>query len=168
MVRPRAALNKLQSLIPSLLGDLESRGINKVFDSDHNALKRLRIESCSSTEPTQMHPPGFYLHPNVVTTMVGDGNAVVEFCESFLAGNLGTSKVDKLRRAKAADERHVVIVLTTDELGPHVAVATGELPTRAPNLPHGIEWLWVIAPSSTPMRSIYWSPAGQWSHALIS
>jgi len=26
-------------------------------------LKRLGIESCSSTQPTAMHPPGFFLMP---------------------------------------------------------------------------------------------------------
>jgi hypothetical protein len=161
----------MQPYVPPLLRQLESQGIEKVADSDHGdvrlILKKLGIESCSSTQPTAKHPPGFYLMPNVLTAWVGSGDDVVQFCESFLTDDVGSSKADKLRRAETADERHVVIILTADQLGPHTAVDTGELPTHPPDLPQGVDWLWVIASKSPPVRAVYWSPAGQWSETLV-
>ncbi len=172
LVRPGRSLKRMQSYVPSLLRELESQGIDKVADSGNGdmqvALKRLGIESCSSTQPTTMHPAGFFLMPNILTAWVGNGDDVLQFCESFLADDLGGSKADKLRRAETADERHVVIILTAEQLGPHTAVDTGELPTHSPDLPQGVDWLWVIASKSPPIRAVYWSPAGRWSEAVVA
>jgi hypothetical protein len=171
LVRPGRSVKRMQPHVPSLLRQLESQGIDKVFDSDHSdmrlTLKKLGIESCSSTQPTSMHRPGFYLMPNVLTAWVGNGDDVVQFCQSFLADDVGSAKTDKLRRAETADERHVVIILTADQLGPHAAVDTGELPSHPPDLPQGVGWLWVIASKSPPIRVVYWSPAGRWSESVV-
>ncbi len=91
----------------------------------------------------------------------------MQFCENFLISDSGRPKVDKVRRAEA-DERHVVILLTPDQLGPHTAIDTGELPTHSPDLPKGLDWLWVIASKPPPIRAIYWNPAGHWSEAVVA
>jgi hypothetical protein len=64
-------------------------------------LMKLGIESCSSTLPTDVHNPGFFMMPNVLTAWVGEGDDAVQFCESFLADDLGSSKVAKLRRGES-------------------------------------------------------------------
>ncbi len=170
LIRPETSLKRIQSQVPSLLRQLENQGIDKVTRSGYGdiqaMLKKLGIDSCSSCQPTAKHPPGFYLMSNVLAAWVGNGDGVMQFCEGFLANDSGRSKVDKLRRAEA-DEKHVVIILTTDQLGPHTAVDTGELPTHPPDLPQGLDWLWVIASKSPPIRTIYWSPAGQWSEVVV-
>jgi hypothetical protein len=170
VVKPKTSLKKMQSHVPSLLDRLESQRIDKVSSSGHgdiqDMLKRLGIDFCSSSQPTAKHPPGFYLMPNARAAWVGNGENVRQFCEDFLADKPGRSKVDKLRRAKA-DERHLVIILTMDQVGPHTAVDTGELPVNPPDLPQGIDWLWVIASKSTPIRTIYWNPVTQWSEVVF-
>jgi len=131
LVRPGTSLKRVQSHVPALLFQLESQGIDKVSHSGYGhiqtMLKKLGIDSCPSTRPTAKHPPGYYLMPRVLAAWAGDGDGVMQFCESFLASDPGRSKVDILLHPKA-DERHVVILLTTDQLGPHTAVDTGELP----------------------------------------
>lgn len=170
LVKPTASLRELR--VPALLRELEGEGIDQVSDLGHGSmqitLRELGIENCSSTRPTEDHPPGFFVMPKILTAMVGDGDNVVQFCQMLLATDLGSSKVDKLRRAEMANERHVVIIMTPDQLGPHTAVHTGEMPTQPPDLPQGVDWLWVIAAEwSAATRAIYWSPAGQWSEAVV-
>ncbi len=171
LVKPTASLKELR--VPALLRELESQGINQISDlgygSVHLRLRNLGIESCFSTAPTEDHPVGFFMMPNVLTAWIGNGNDVVQFCNAFVADDLGSRKVAKLRRAEMVTERHLVNILTPDQLGPHTAVHTGEIPTQPPDLPHGVEWLWIIAGEwSAATRAIYWSPAGQWSEALVS
>lgn len=171
LVKPTASLKDLDIL--SLLRDLECERIDRISDLGYGSmelmLRKVGIETCSSTVPTEMHPPGFFLMPKVMTGMVGDGDYVMQFCQMLLATELGRSKeVDKLRRAEMASERHLVIILTADQLGPHTAVHTGEMPTQPPDLPQGVDWLWVIgAEWSVTTRAIYWSPAGQWSEVVV-
>lgn len=169
-VRKTTRLNRMQAQVPSLLRQLEGRGIAKISRGSHGdmqvKLKEMGIASCFSSPPTAKHPPGFYLLTDGLGGWVGDGESVRRFCEDFLAGP-GKSKVEKLRRA-IADERHAVIILTMDEVGPHTAVDTGELPTNPPNLPSGVDWLWVIASDTMPIRTIYSNPSGQWSDVVLS
>jgi hypothetical protein len=169
-VKPGASLKKMKPHIPALLRELESQGIDKATQSGYGNIagtfRKHGIQSCSSSQPTMKHPPGFYLLPDILTAWVGDGESVRQFCEDFLSEDLGQSKVDKVGRAEP-DERHIVIILTMDQVGHHTAVDTGELPMQAPDLPDEIDWLWVIASKSPPIRAIYWSRAGHWSEALI-
>jgi hypothetical protein len=170
-VKPGAKVNKMRPRVPSLLGELESQGIDKATQSGYGniqaVLTDLGIQSCSSSPPTAKHPPGFYLLPDVMAAWVGGGETVRQFCEGFLAEDLGRSKVSKVGRTKP-DERHIVIILTMEQVGHHTAVDTGELPIQPPDLPQGIDWLWMIASKSPPIRAIYWSPAGRWSEAVIA
>jgi len=171
LVKPTASLKDLD--IPSLLRELEDEGLDQVSDLGHASmemmLRSLHIEFCSSTRPTPDHPPGFFLVPKILTAMFGDGDNAVQFVGGFTAGALCSSKAAKLRRAEAASERHLVIILTPEQLGPHTAIHTGEMPTQPPDLPQGVDWLWVIAAEwSAATRVIYWSPAGQWSETVVT
>ena len=170
LVKPAASLKDLE--IPSLLRELEAEGIDRISDLGYASmqlmLRKLGIENCSSSAPTERHPPGFYVMPKVLTAFVGDGDGAVQFCERLLATDLGRSKVDKLRRAEAT-ERHLVIILTPHQLGPHTAIHTGEMPTQPPDLPYGVDWLWLIAAEwSAGTRVIYLSPAGQWAETVVT
>ncbi len=169
VVKPGKSLKRMTPQIPLLLRQLEDQGIDRVSHSgcgDISAiLKRLGIDFCTSSQSTPKHPPGFYIMPSAVAAWVGDGESVRQFCENSLADR-GRSKVRKVLQAKA-DERHLVIILTMDQVGPHTAIDTGELPVYPPNLPQGIDWLWAVASKSTPIRAIYWSPAGRWSDVVI-
>jgi len=155
------------------LRELEDEGLDQVSDLGHASmemmLRSLHIEFCSSTRPTPDHPPGFFLVPKILTAMFGDGDNAVQFVGGFTAGALCSSKAAKLRRAEAASERHLVIILTPEQLGPHTAIHTGEMPTQPPDLPQGVDWLWLIAAEwSAATRVIYWSPAGQWSETVVT
>ena len=61
LVRPGTSLKRVQSHVPALLFQLESQGIGKVSHSGYGhiqtMLKKLGIDSCSSTRPTAKHPP---------------------------------------------------------------------------------------------------------------
>ena len=97
----------------------------------------------------------------------GDGESARKFCEEFLAVEKQGDVLAKLRRSEA-DERHAVIILTADELGPFTAIDGGALPISAPVLPPEVDWLWVVAFNSLPARAVFWCPGGPWSEVVMT
>ncbi len=127
----------------------------------------LGIGSCWSSAPTPKHPPGFSVTPDAFAAWVGDGDRVRKLCEEFLADELQADVLAKLRQAEA-DERHAVIILTADKLGPFTAIDGGAFPTSAPVLPPEVDWLWVVTSHSLPARAIFWRPGGPWSEVIMT
>jgi hypothetical protein len=169
-VLPGTVIRQIEDETHSLLIKLERIGIDKLSRTDRHSLtvtmNNLGIGSCWSAMPTAKHPPGFYIWPDVSASWVGDGDVVRRFCEEFLAEANQADVLLKLDQA-AADERHAVIILTVDQLGHHTAIDTDALPTTAPFLPPEVDWLWIIASKSPPVRAIYWRPGGPWSDVTL-
>jgi hypothetical protein len=157
--------------IRALLIQLEQAGADRLTRADRHPLTTIMLDlgigSCWSSAPTSKHPPGFYVTPDASAAWVGDGESARKFCEEFLADEKQADVLAKLRRAEA-DERHAVIILTADELGPFTAIDSGALPTSAPILPPEVDWLWTVALHSLPARAVFWRPDGPWSEVVMT
>jgi hypothetical protein len=157
--------------IRAFLVQLEQAKANRLSRADRHPLTTimldLGISSCWSSAPTPKHLPGFSVTPDAFAAWVGDGESARKFCEEFLADEKQADVLAKLRWAEA-DERHAVIILTTDELGPFTAIDDGALPTSAPVLPPEVDWLWVLALHSLPARAVFWRPGGPWSELVVT
>jgi hypothetical protein len=168
---PGTNIHKNAKDIRTFLVQLEQAKANRLSRADRHPLTTimldLGISSCWSSAPTPKHPPGFSVTLDAFAAWVGDGESARKFCEEFLADEKQADVLAKLRRAEA-DERHVVIILTTDELGPFTAIDDGALPTSAPVLPPEVDWLWVVALHSLPARAVFWRPGGPWSEVVVT
>jgi hypothetical protein len=157
--------------IRALLVQLEHAKATRLSRADPHPLTTIMLDlgigSCWSSEPTPKHPPGFYVTPDAFAAWVGDGERARKFCEGFLADEKRADVLSKLRRAET-DERHAVIILTIDALGPFTAIDGGALPISAPVLPSEVEWLWVVASHSLPARAIFWCLGGPWSEVVMT
>ncbi len=168
---PGTNIHKNAKGIRALLVQLDQANTDRLSRADRHPLTTsmldLGIGSCRSSAPTAKHPPGFYVTPDAFAAWVGDGESVRKFCEDFLADEKEADVLAKLRGAEA-DERHAVIILTADELGPFTAIDSGALPTSAPVLPPEVDWLWAIASHSLPARAVLWRPGGPWSEVVLT
>lgn len=168
---PGTNIRKNATGIRALLFQLEQAKTKRLSRADRHPLTTimldLGIDSCWSSAPTHRHPPGFYITPDSFATWAGDGESARKFSEDFLADEKQADVLAKLRRAEA-DERHAVIILTADELGPFTAIDGGALPISAPVLPPEVDWLWVIASRSLPARAVFWRPGGPWSEVVMT
>jgi hypothetical protein len=168
---PGTNIRKNAKGIRALLAVLEQVKADSLSRADRHPLTTimldLGIDSCWSSAPTAKHPPGFYVTPDALGAWVGDGESVRKFCEEFLADEKQADVLAKLRRAEA-DERHAVIILTVDELGPFTAVDDGALPTSMPVLPPEVDWLWAIGLHSLPARTVFWRPGEPWSEVVMT
>jgi hypothetical protein len=170
-VSPGTNIRKSAKGIRALLSQIEQSKADWLSRSDQHPLTTIMIDlgvvSCWSSAPTPKHPPGFYVTPEAFAAWVGDGDDARKMCEEFLANEKQADVLEKLRQAEA-DERHVVIILTADELGPFTAIDGGALPTGAPVLPPEVEWLWVVALHSLPFRAVFWCPGGPWCEIVMT
>jgi hypothetical protein len=157
--------------IRALLVQLEHVRVTRLSRADPHPLTAIMLDlgigSCWSSEPTPKHPPGFYVTPDAFAAWVGDGERARKFCEGFLADAKQADILSKLRRAEA-NERHAVIILTVDTLGPFTAIDGGALPISAPVLPPEVDWLWADAFRSLPARAVFWCPGGPWSEVVAT
>lgn len=168
---PGTTIRKNAKSIRALLVELELAQLNQLSRADRHPLTtvmlNLGVGSCWSSAPTPKHPAGFYVTPDAFAAWVGDGESVRKFCEEFLADEKEADVLAKLRRAKA-DERHAVMIITADALGPFTAIDGGALPTSPPVLPPEVDWLWAIVSHSLPARAIFWRPGGPWSEIAMT
>jgi len=157
--------------IRALLAQLEQAKATRLSQADRHPLATIMLDlgigSCWSSAPTPKHPPGFYVTPDALGAWVGDGESVRKFCEEFLADENQADVLAKLRRAEA-DEKHGVIIITDDEIGPFTVIDGGALPTSAPVLPTEVDWLWAIGLHSLPARAVFWRPGGPWSEVVMT
>ena len=158
--------------IHALLTQLEQAKANRLSRTDRHPLTAIMLDvgigSCWSSAPTPIHPPGFYVTPDAFGAWVGDDErGARKFCEEFLADEKQADVLAKLRQAEA-DERHAVIILTADELGPFTAIDGGALPTSTPVLPPEVDWLWVVASHSLPARAVFSRLGGPWSEVVMT
>lgn len=170
-VTPGTRIRHIRSRLPALLVSLESRAIRDIRRFDHgdmaDAVCRLGIHGCSAYPSTAKHPPGYYVLPDAFASWAGDGDDVAQFCGEFLADDKQADVLAKLRKSDL-NERHAIIILTTDQLGPHTVVDMGLLPRIPPIMPADIDWLWVIASKAPPVRASYWHRTQGWSNVMLS
>jgi hypothetical protein len=168
---PGTNIHKNAKDIRALLVQLEQAKVNRLNRAGQHPLTTIMLDlgigSCSSSAPTLKHPPGFCVTPDAFAAWVGNGESARRFCEEFLVDEKQADVLAKLRRAEA-DERHAVIMLTADELGPFTAIDDGALPTSAPVLPPEVDWLWIVAMHSLPARAVFWRPGGPWSEVVMT
>lgn len=169
LVDPDAHIKRLARATPDLLVRLERSGVDQLrrtpYDPWSPELKSLGVVSCWSHEPTDKHPPGFYLNPFPTGAWIGDGNDTVRACEDFLK-----ETPDIAAKLSASDfgERHAVIIVTIDWLGPFSSIEGGALPTTPPTLPEGVDCLWMVILKKPPIRAVYWLGDGIWRDIIVT
>ncbi|ROO51172.1 hypothetical protein EDC02_6040 [Micromonospora sp. Llam0] len=169
-VTPSAKVGRLAKVAPSFLADLERAGVDRLprtstADPRLPDLRALGVASCTSTAPTEKHPPGFYINPAAVAAFAGDGDGALRKAEALLLEV--TDVVAKLQLSGTA-ERHAVIMITHDWLGPHTALEGDAVPNTPPELPDGIDCLWLVVQLPPPTRAVYWLGDGQWRDVIVS
>jgi hypothetical protein len=169
ILEERAKLKRVALGIVPLLLRLEADGIDSVGRGGwlpyREDLSAARIESCWSFEPTDMHPPGYYLWPPPKGAFVGDGEHIVRECDQFLAT---VPDVPARLVASRLPERHAVVVVTVDRFDLFVALESGALPTTPPTLPDGVDCLWLLTFKSPPMPAVYWLGDGIWRQMTLT
>lgn len=168
-VTPQARIKDLARVAPAHLAQLERDGVDRLPRDWHPAwpaeLRSLGAASCRSSPPTRDRPAGFHLvqYPSGVWSPPGD--VVVQEADKFLAA---THDVSAKLLASGLTERHAVLVVTVDQLGPFVAIKDGALPARSPTLPNGVDCLWMITMSMPPIRAVYWLGDGEWHNIVLT
>jgi hypothetical protein len=171
-VPPETMISRVRPVLPEFLKELEQNGITDLSNyRDHGPglrerLRRLHVSSCLAYEPTDGHPPGFYVYPEATACWVGDGEEIPRFCEEFFCDPAQSDVVAKL--AAGTDERHAVVIATSDQFGLHTAVDVGPTPSQPPHLDASADWLWVIASQAPPIRGCYWARQRGWTTAVLT
>jgi len=158
-------IGRVRPVLPEFLNELEQNGITDLSSyrdygpGMRERLHRLHVSSCLAYEPTDEHPPGFYVYPEATACWVGDGEGIPRFCEEFLRHPAQSDVLAKLATA-GTSERHAVIIATSDQFGLHTAVDMGRTPSQPPDLDERVDWLWVITSQAPPALGCYWPPQG--------
>jgi len=167
LVAPGARLKALKRAAPDLLAQLERDSIEQLRtfrDPWPPELRSLGVARCWSQSPPQPYPPGFYLNPLPTGASVPDGDDAVRACDEFLAV---TPDVPAKLLASGMTQRHAVVLVTVDWLGPFSSIMNGALPKIAPTLPNGVDCLWMVTFKSPPIRAIYWLGDGVWRDTVL-
>jgi hypothetical protein len=94
----------------------------------------------TSFPPSPKHPPGFYLNPFPTSARSIPADDVVRACGELLAA---TADVPAKLLASGLAERHAIVVVSDDWLGPLVSIEDGAMPAVAPTLPAGVDCVWL-------------------------
>jgi hypothetical protein len=168
----QGSIKKAAADIIDLLMQLEARGfqhgsLDTLFALDrslYEAAERLKIWGVGSIEPTERHPPGYYLMAAPWGGAVPTTENLPKFVEDTLQGDdmkklrtqLGRGLVD-------ADERHAFLIVTFTDLMhlPLTSDADGEIPNAAPSLPDPIDGVWLVSDRANA-RIVAWLPRRGW------
>lgn len=168
-----ASWKKARRALPDLLMELETLGwpgggdfwrLRSAASELRVRLGNFGVDSAWPVEPTEMHPPGFYLMPAGWGGGVPDVDALPDFLDQQLASE-SMSKLRQQLAAADADEKHAFFVVGWE----HMIVgamtdASQALPAEAPDLVDGVDALWVT-PMTTGSRVLAWLPDEGWRHA---
>ncbi|MEV0935579.1 hypothetical protein ACIBMX_21725 [Streptomyces phaeochromogenes] len=168
---PDKSWKRALARIPNLLSELEERGVLPetapyFWQHDFNLyieFERLGIDSLSCIPSTEKHPPGYYV-------MQASWGGIVPELERVVASAcelVSSPSMSKLRRQLAAaetDERHAFLIYGWEYMEAVPLSHEGPLPSDPPELPEGIDGVWL---STTASRSpaIAWIPRRGWIRA---
>lgn len=169
----RASWKDARRALPELLAALEALNwtgggdfwrLRHVAPRLRNRLIALGLDSAWPVEPTEMHPPGYYLMPAGWGGSVPDIDALSEFCDRHLASESMSKMREQLANADT-DERHGFFVVGWEHMIVSALTNTSRrLPSTAPQLVDGIDAIWVT-PITTGCRVLAWLPDEGWLQA---
>jgi hypothetical protein len=159
--------------LPALLGAFETRGWDnsvrwRLALADDERLDeeadRLAVTGAWSHEPTEKHPPGFYVQPESWGDWPGARRDLSSYVGDLL-GDEDSGIVRDLRRqlgAAHADERHAFLVVGWEFTeGWSLTDPEIDLPAEPPRLPSPIDGVW-LASFSSGTRVVAWLPGRGW------
>lgn len=163
---------RLKTRLSKLLRDLEDRGLEEVDELDLYDIYDdpekdwPEVSSARSHIPTETRGPGFSIIMTAWAGWLGDGNDAL----SYVEGELSERWTDVARKLIGADqdEKHALVLLVDDVVGPMWAIEEGKTPTRPPDLPDGLDGLWIVARGQFPLRGIYFLPGQEWQDVEVS
>jgi hypothetical protein len=174
-LRREASWRAAAARMPELLVSLEGHGwrtvrtdwhLRRAAPALHDEFDRLRVRSAHAVDPSEMHPPGYYLMPEGWGAWVPDVDELGPWAAELLAGE----RMRKLRRQLAnaqADERHAFLWLGWEEQMANVLhVNEVSLPTTAPTLPAPVDAVWIGA-TFAGSRVLAWLPDRGWIRASL-
>lgn len=133
----------------------------------YTVARRYKISYVGSMDPTDKHPPGYYLKPEHWGGVAPETSSLAEFVENRLPNETLTRLQTQLGRDLIhADERHVFLIVCITDLThiPLTSAADGELPEIAPSLPEPIDAVW-FASDRPDARIVAWLPRQGWLEA---
>lgn len=160
--------------LPRILLELESLGFPggppwdvARFDAAlEEDLGRLKVSSLWPSSPTKKHPPGFYVMPEGWGAAVPGIEAIPDFLKSLLAGD-AMAKLRAQLKAANADERHAFLWLGWENAVAWPLDEAGEnLPATTPQLPEGIDAVWVGG-TTVGARLLAWLPTHGWINGTV-
>jgi hypothetical protein len=165
-----ANLKRIQGDVERFLVELEKRGARKadrdVWGSgDWQRLNELDIDACWAIEPTERHPPGFYLWPMSRGGSPGDGERMLRKLREFWPT---VEDVPSKLRASGAFERHAVVMVPAERFDWLLSIEEAEVPQAPPELPDGVDRIWMITLKAPPVQAVYWSGEGGWQRADLT
>jgi hypothetical protein len=168
-MHPNAQVRRVWQHVPAALAELEHRGVQRLayrsFALRQSGLADFGVTGCWSTPPTKAYPPGCCLLPDFKFEWGGEGDEVVRRCDEFLPT---VPDVASKLIASGLPERHAVVVVTVDWVGPFGGIQSGPVPTLGPTLPEGVDRLWLVTLRHPPIRALYWLGDGTWREATVT
>lgn len=167
--------------LPDVLRVIEQHGwheipemwrLRRVDQVLHDALAALGVDSIFSTEPTEMHPPGFYVMPAGWSGGVPDVHALPAFASRMIAGAEGDKLREQLGKADT-DERHAFLFIGWEHMEAWCLSGNRDdedqdlLPADDPLLPDPVDGLW-LASNTTDTRVIAWLPGRGWTACVFA
>jgi hypothetical protein len=157
--------------LPDLLPELERRGYlpsSAHFMWHHDVemylqLHGLGFDGLSCIPPTEKHPPGFYVLQASWGGIVPEVDAAVTSACDLIKD----PKMAKLRKQLSdalADERHAFLIYGWEHLEAVPFSQDGPLPEVVPDLPAGIDGVW-LSSTATGSPAIAWLPDRGWIRA---
>lgn len=168
-----ASWKEARGVVPDILAQLEDLRwpgcgefwrLRTVAAGLLDQIEDVGLGSAWPTEPSSLHPPGFYLMPAGWGGGVPGVDAIPAFCDEHLRSPKMTRLRRQLARAKT-DERHAFFVVGWEYL---IAGAlmdeSSEIPGTPPSLVDGIDGVWITA-MTTGSRVLAWLPDEGWRQA---
>ena len=90
----------------------------------------------------------------------GSGEVILKAANSFL--RTGPDVAEKLRNS-GPGAGHAVVVVTDDQFEFFFALESGHVPSAPPELPGGVDCLWLVTLNDPPVKAVYWPKGGPWS-----
>lgn len=160
-----------QSLVEFLM-KLESAQLwhgfrDAIFNFDRGlyaVAKRYKISHVCSMEPTEKHPPGYYLKSAAWGGCAPVTSSLAEFAEDRLRSEkLAKLRTQLSRNLVTADERQAFLIVCLTDLMhmPLTSDADGELPEVVPSLPDPIDAVWLVSDRANA-RIVAWLPRQGW------
>ncbi|MDG9704073.1 hypothetical protein [Streptomyces sp. DH37] len=167
-MEPGRRWNRALQQLPKLLAEIEAldtSGLTRPWRRGKlsEKLERLGVDDLLCVQPTEKHPPGYY----VMSAPWGGGVPSIDHAVSAACSKLAGPEMAKIRKqlsAAEADERHAFLLYGWEYLEAIPLSRDEEFPTVPPELPEEVDAIWLTSIlHESPV--VAWLPEQGWIRA---